>query len=610
MHSKQQHKVKGQDEDAEKDVFMNELEMKMPNVSATFEQNEISTKYNEYETELNEFTTYKKAQLNEISTKKYGTDSNKTRTNTYEEGTDVDENSTNIFGKGTENYREEIEHNQISTESYGEEIVLDIRSTEKEVYEIITENYREEIEQNEIMTENYGEEIVLNRRSTDKELNEISSNEEGKGLDKSSSYNFWEKNIIEIQMPKITDTTGKESMTKSKSNAEVVAKEEHNLNFELMESSDNSDYFSQEPNYNSYDTIELKQNRRQDLSVSHEGFQMNKNGKSVHADYEYKGIIGVKDHNKNQATTNEESSIMKNSSKHMKKGDAKAANVESDIRRKSLQPFHKVEKSQEMERREDIGEKRKKGDLRESNEQSEDSNYIINKGDYNLLQKRSKTFKVKKFKSHSARDSSSENNSNMKIDLTKSEEKNNQQESKINHGMLRTKEFKKVKLKSPTKNTMKSEKHEKKRTNSTKSQTRSPTKYNEKKIESGRNRKAEFNRVHFDTITKTLDEEEDDNSDGSAEDYSEGSEEDYSEDSEEGYSEEYSDEYSDEFDIENMSLDDMSTEEETFTYKTGNLKRCRKPCHIQGVHQILCFFSKNSQKFATYPSPALGSYWL
>ena len=32
--------------------------------------------------------------------------------------------------------------------------------------------------------------------------------------------------------------------------------------------------------------------------------------------------------------------------------------------------------------------------------------------------------------------------------------------------------------------------------------------------------------------------------------------------------------------------------------------------HIQGIHYILCFFSKNSRKFATSPSPALGCYWL
>ena len=31
---------------------------------------------------------------------------------------------------------------------------------------------------------------------------------------------------------------------------------------------------------------------------------------------------------------------------------------------------------------------------------------------------------------------------------------------------------------------------------------------------------------------------------------------------------------------------------------------------LQGVHQILRFFPKNSRKFATSPSPALGCYWL
>ena len=30
---------------------------------------------------------------------------------------------------------------------------------------------------------------------------------------------------------------------------------------------------------------------------------------------------------------------------------------------------------------------------------------------------------------------------------------------------------------------------------------------------------------------------------------------------------------------------------------------------VQGVHWILCF-PKNSRKFATFPSPALGCYWL
>ena len=31
---------------------------------------------------------------------------------------------------------------------------------------------------------------------------------------------------------------------------------------------------------------------------------------------------------------------------------------------------------------------------------------------------------------------------------------------------------------------------------------------------------------------------------------------------------------------------------------------------IQGVHEILCYFSKNSRKFAASPSHALGCYWL
>ena len=35
-----------------------------------------------------------------------------------------------------------------------------------------------------------------------------------------------------------------------------------------------------------------------------------------------------------------------------------------------------------------------------------------------------------------------------------------------------------------------------------------------------------------------------------------------------------------------------------------------KKKNVQGVHLILCFFFKNSRKFATTPSTARGCYWL